>query len=173
MAVTSDIKKYEYGTEGGVVAYPIAEAQQLYQGCVALLSGGTGATKGYLKNGNASVTSTDSCVGIVGPPAGGTLVATGPGVLGGATDGAVWDDVQTGAFFIQSGTGADQLSVTTNGQTVYYGGENNYGPIACAVVGSPARPVLGTQLPQDPGIAGNFTPGSNYWPIKLNTVGGP
>jgi hypothetical protein len=175
MALTNDIHTIEYGVpeSNQLVAYPVASTQHLYQGAVALLSGGTGATKGYLKNGNTSVSASDVCVGIVGPPAGGTYVATGPGIVGGATDGAVWDNVQTGAFFIQSGTGADALSATTNGLTVYYGGENNNGPIACATNGGGTRPTLGLQLPQDPGIDGTVTPGSSYWPIKLNVVGGP
>jgi hypothetical protein len=93
--------------------------------------------------------------------------STGPGLPTGTTDGEVWAEVLTGAFFFQSGTGSDLLSAATNGKTVYYGGENENGPIACAVIGSPARPVLGIQEPQDPGIAGGSSPGPNYWPITV------
>lgn len=174
MALTADTKIYTYGTQdfSNLVAYPVGANQQLYYGAVALMSGSGSVTTGYLKNA-ASPGSADIVVGMVGEPAGGTYVPTGPGVLGGTTDGAVWDNVRTGAFFFQSGTGSDQLSEATNGKTVYYSGENASGPIACATSATSTRPVLGIQLPQDPGIAGGFGPGSNYWPIKLNVVGGP
>jgi hypothetical protein len=172
MALTTDVHTIEYGVPDGgeaqLVAYPVASGAQLYSGAVALLSGGTGATKGYLKNGNLSVSATDVVVGVIGEPAGGTFVATGPGIKGGATDGAVWVNVRTGAFFLQSASGADQLSATTNAATVYYAGENNSGGLAAATSASSTRPVLGVQLPQDPGIAGTVTPGAGYWPISLN-----
>lgn len=172
--VTSDIKTYQYGIpeNPGPTSWGVGANQQLYSGAIALLSGSGATTTGYLKNA-ASPGNADIVVGIVGEPAGGTYVKTGPGILGGSTDGSVWADVRTGTFMIQSGTGSDQLSATNNGKTVYYGGENAYGPIACATNGSGTRPTMGIQFPQDPGIAGNFTPGSNYWPIKLNVVGGP
>ena len=172
--LTHDTHLTTYGTQdtSNNVAYPVGANQQLYYGAVALMSGSGSVSVGYLKNA-ATPGSSDKVVGMVGEPAGGTLVQTGPGVLGGSTDGAVWDNVRNGSFFFQSGTGSDQLSEATNGTTVYYGGENSSGPIACATNGSSTRPTLGVQLPQDPGIAGGFTPGANYWPIKLNVVGGP
>ena len=171
MALTNDIKSYEYGVGYGLVAYPVGATQQLYEGEVALISGSGSVTTGYLKNA-ATPGSADLVVGIIGRPAGGTAVATGPGFAGGTADGAVWADVKTGSFCFQSGTGADQLSEATNGKTVYLGNENAQGSIACAT-GSGTRPVLGIQLPQDPGFAGGCLPGPNYWPIKLNTIGGP
>jgi hypothetical protein len=174
MAVTNDIKAYRYGVpeNNGITSFGVGASQQVYEGAVALVSGSGATTVGYLKNA-ASPGASDLVAGIIGTPAGGTYVATSPGILGGTTDGAVWVNVLTGTFFIQSGTGADQLSATTNGKTVYYGGENSSGPIACATSASSTRPTLGIQLPQDPGFAGGFLPGANYWPIKLNVVGGP
>ena len=170
--LTNDIKSYEYGTDGKLTSYGIGANQQLYENAVALVSGSGSVTVGYLKNA-ASPGSSDLVAGLVSAPAGGTTVATGPGILGGSTDGAVWANVNTGTFLFQSGSGSDQLSATTNGKTVYYGGENTYGPIACATSSGSTRPTLGIQLPQDPGLAGNFSPGSNYWPVKLNVIGGP
>src|SRR5271166_2314365 len=161
--LANDTHVTPYGTEGGIVAYPVGAGQQLYIGEVALLSGGGAVTKGFLKNA-ANPGSTDIVVGMIGEPAGGTAVQTGPGILNSSSDGAVWIDVQTGCFFVQGGSGADALSAATNGQTVYLGPENANGPVADAT-GSGTRPVLGVQLPQDPGIAGGFTPGANYWPI--------
>jgi hypothetical protein len=172
--VTTDIKAYPYGIpQNDQLAWPVGATQQLYEGCVALQSGGSGGiTQGYLKNA-ATAYASDICVGLVDTPAGGTYVPTGPGILGGSTDGSVWANVRAGTFMFQSGTGADLLSATTNGKTVYYGGENASGPIACATSNSGARPALGVQFPQDPGFANNYIPGSNYWPIKMNVVGGP
>ena len=174
MALTTDIHLIQYGTPDGnqLTSWPLGATQQVWHGGVALLSGGTGATKGYLKNA-ATPAATDVVVGMIGAIAGGTGVSVNPGIVGGATDGSIWIDVQTGAFFFQSGSGSDQLSETTAGLTVYYGGESATGVLACATNGGSTRPVLGIQLAQDPGIAGGVTPGPNYFPIILNTVGGP
>lgn len=151
------------------VAYGVGTTQQLYYGEVALMSGSGAVTTGYLKNA-ATPGSADVVVGMIGDPAGGSFVETGTGIVGGTADGAVQVNVQTGAFFFQSGTGSDQLSAATNTKVVYYGGENASGPIACATSASSTRPILGVQLPQDPGIAGGFTPGAGYWPVALNQV---
>ncbi len=169
--MTTDFKIYRYGSGDDCqpLAYGIGANVQLYSGEVALVSAGVGATAGYLKSGATPATA-DVCVGLVGDATGG-VYATGPGLLGGTTDGGVWAGVLTGAFFFQSGTGADQLSATTNGQTVYYGGYNSSGPIACATSNG-TRPKLGIQVPQDPGIAGGFTPGANYWPIMIQPAQG-
>ena len=171
--LTQDTLVIRYGSGDGdqPTSYPVGATQQLYYGEVALMSGSGGVTTGYLKNA-ANAGALDTVVGMLGGPggAGGTYVETGSGVVGGSTDGAVWMNVQTGAFFFQSGTGADQLSQATNGKTVYYGGENSSGPLAMATSASSTRPVLGIQLPQDPGIAGGSTPGSAYWPVVLNAV---
>lgn len=172
MALTNDIPVWQYSTNDDhqPVSYGIGASQQLYSGAVALLSGSGSVTTGYLKNAGTAGAN-DLVVGMVGEPAGGTLVKTGSGILGGSTDGAVWADVRTGTFFIQSGTGGDQLSAATNGKTVYYGGENALGPIACAT-NAGGRPVLGIQVAQDPSVTGNI-PGVNYWPISLNILGVP
>jgi hypothetical protein len=165
--LTHDAKLIRYGSgdDAQPVAYPIGASQQLYSGAVALASGSGATTAGYLKNAATTGTS-DYVVGMVGDATGGAY-APGPGLPTSTVDGGVWAEVLTGAFFFQSGTGSDQLSASTNGKTVYYGGEDVNGPIACAVIGSPARPVLGVQIPQDPGIAGGFSPGANYWPINV------
>jgi|SRR6266850_3238685 len=167
MALTKDCHTIQFGVPevNNLVAYPVKAAAQLYSGAVALLRAG------YLING-ASPLSTDLVVGIIGDPAGGTAVQTGAGILGGATDGAVWVNVRTGSFLLQSGSGADALVETGVGATVYYHGENNSGPVIDATSGSSTRAPAGILLPQDPGILGGVTPGSAYWPIKLNTVGG-
>ena len=141
--LTADTHAISYGVAGTLTSWPVGATQQLYSGEVALISGGSGGiTKGYLKNAAVAFAS-DIVVGMLDEPAGGTYVSTGAGVLGGATDGAVWLDVKSGAFFFQSGSGADQLSASTNGTNVYYGGENASGPIAMATSAGGTRPTLG------------------------------
>lgn len=168
--MTGPVKVVPYGTEGPIGSWPVGATQQLYPGEVALVSGGGSVTKGNLKNA-ATAGSTDLVVGMLQDYAGGTGVDIGTGFVGGSNDGNVWMDTMGGAFMFQSGTGSDQLSAATNGLTVYYGGENSSGPIACAT-GSGTRPVLGIQKPQDPGFAGTggADPGSAYWPIVLNVI---
>lgn len=167
MALTNDCKIIRYGAGDGKqpIANGIGANQQLYSGEVALLSGSGAVTVGYLKNAGTAG-SADIVIGMVGDATGGAY-STGPGLPTATTDGGVWAEVLTGAFMFQSGTGGDLLSAATNGLTVYYGGENAAGPIACATSASSTRPVLGTQIAQDPGIAGGSSPGANYWPIDL------
>ncbi len=172
MAVTNDIKSWRIDAEESLVAYPVGANVQLYVGAIALVSGSGAVTTGFLKNAGTAG-SADLVAGIISEPAGGTLVQTGPGILGGTTDGLVWVNVRVGTFMIQSGTGADALTAALVGKQVFYHGENNVGPIADATSNAGARPVLGILMPQDPGFANGFLPGSNYWPVKLNVIGGP
>src|SRR5580658_7842401 len=110
---TTDIPAYPYGPEGQLTSYPVGATQTVYPGCVALVSAGSGASAGNLKNA-ATPAATDLVAGLIATPAGGTYVQTGPGITGGSTDGAVWVDVQAGTFMIQSGTGADLLTTANN-----------------------------------------------------------
>jgi hypothetical protein len=173
--LTNDTHLYRYGAgdDAQPTSYPLGAGQTVYYGEVALLAGGGGVpTKGVLINA-ATALSGDEVVGMIGDPAGGTYVKTGPGITNSGADGAVWVDVYTGAFFFQGGSGSDALSVSTNGQTVYYHGENSSGPVADKT-GSGTKPVLGVQIAQDPGIAGGFSPGAGYWPVVINpAIGRP
>jgi hypothetical protein len=171
--VTQDIQMWPVSPDTQLaVPYGVGASQTVYHGCIALVSGSGATTVGYLKNA-ATAGAADLVAGIVDTPSGGTYVQTGPGIVGGTTDGSVWVDVRTGTFLMQSGTGADQLVASGNGTVVYYGGESASGPIACATSAGSTRPKLGIQLPQDPSQQNGSLPGSNYWPIKLNQIGGP
>lgn len=172
MGLANDCKLIRYGTGDNdqPLAYPIGASQQLYSGSVALVSGSGSVTAGYLKNATTPG-SADVVVGMVGDPTGGAY-SLSPGLPTSTADGGVWAEVLTGAFFFQSGTGSDLLSAATNGQTVYYGGENANGPIACATSATNTRPILGVQVPQDPGITVGVTPGANYWPIIVAPLKG-
>jgi hypothetical protein len=165
--LTRDAKPFRYGSgdDAQPIAYGIGANQQLFSGGVALKSGSGSVTAGYLKNA-ATPGSADEVVGMVGDATGGAF-STAPGLPTSTTDGGVWAEVLTGSFFFQSGTGADQLSAATNGLTVYYGGENANGPIAMATSQGNTLPELGVQVPQDPGIAGGFSPGAGYWPVNV------
>lgn len=169
MAMTGPVPIVRYGIGDNCqpVAWPVATAAQLWDGEVALKN-----AAGLIKNAGTPLV-TDVVVGMVDGPAGGTVTETGAGIVGGSTDGAVWINARTGAFFFQSAAAGDLLSEATAGKTVYYAGENASGPIAAATDGGGTRPVLGVQLPQDPGIAGGSTPGSNYFPVVLNAVPKP
>src|SRR5262249_6306944 len=120
-ALTNDIKTIRYGSgdDAQPLAYPIGARQQLYSRGGAPVSGSGATTTGYLKNA-ATPGSADVVVGMVGDPAGGVF-STSPGLPTSTTDGGIWAEVLTGAFFFQSGTGSDLLSAATNGLTVYYG----------------------------------------------------
>src|SRR6185436_7141006 len=163
--MTGPVKKIRYGVEGEQFAQGVGASQVLYPGEVALQSGSGSVTAGYLKNA-ASPGAADLVVGMLGEPTGGVYML-GPSITAGTVDGELQMEVLTGTFFIQSGTGSDELSAATNNKTVYYGGENEDGPIACATSQGSSLPVLGVQRPQDPSIAGGALPGENYWPIAI------
>ncbi len=135
MALTSDIAVYRYGTPSihQPIEYPIgkgASGQTLYRNSVALLSGGTTVTQGYLKNA-ASPATNDIVVGLVGdygpscgqpntvPGLGGTVLNTADGVL--------TANVETGTFLLLSGTSSDAITVTNVGETCYLINENTVG----------------------------------------------
>lgn len=148
MALSSDVKLVRVGAEGlhEPIAAPLKANVTVYSGSIALLD-----STGNLKNAS-SPASTDTIVGMIGNPTGGTYVKTGPGIVGGSTDGAVWVDCLTGTFVLASGTGADELDETTANHTVYVVDEVTVG----ATNGSNTRPVAGVQLPIDPTLPAGF-----------------
>lgn len=163
MALTKDAHLVRYGTPSGhqLIPAPVKAAEQLYSGAVALLR------SGYLVNA-ATPQATDVIMGMVGDPAGGTYVKTGPGILGGSSDGEVWVNCETGSFAFVNGTGADALTEADAGATVYYGGETSSGPIAAKTSGGSSRPTLGKLLPIDP----TFPLQQGQVPVQLATPAG-
>ena len=170
MAITSDQIIYEYGTPDGnqPLNAGIASTVQLYRGTVALLSGsGSGGTQGYLKNADTP-TSKDLVLGMISKYGPGNVADTIPGLLGGSTDGATSAEILTGSFLMASGTGSDQLSVSTGGTTVYLINSVTVG----ATNGGGSRPVAGVQLPA--GDLANLPVGvGGLYPIKLGTPNSP
>jgi hypothetical protein len=179
MPLTNDIKTFQVlGSESQLISAGVAATVTVYVGGVALISAGTaGGTIGFLKNAGTP-SPNDIVAGIVDGYAGGTGVATAPGVVGGATDGAVWANIKTGTFLMLGNAGiagATALTAANNGKPVFYAGETASGPVASASSNTGAFPALGVQLPQDPGFAGGFLPGAAYWPIEIGRalVGSP
>src|SRR5271155_3692285 len=126
MALTSDIDSFEYGTPAihQPIEYPIghgSSGQTLYRGSVALISGGTTVTQGYLKNASSPI-SGDMVVGLLegyGPSCG--QPDTAPG-MGGSTlntaDGVLTATIKPGTWLLLSGSGSDALTVTNIQQSV-------------------------------------------------------
>ena len=163
MALTKDVLYRRVGSEGvhQPIAAPLGAAVTVYRNSIALLSAGVGATQGYLKNAS-SPASGDIVIGMVGEIAGGTAAQTGPGIIGNGTDGGVIINCETGSFLLASGTGADALTETNAGATVYVIDEVTVG----LTNGGSTRPVAGTMLPLTPDIPTGFVP------VKLNGVAG-
>jgi hypothetical protein len=154
MALTADISTDRYGTPDGhqPQSGALGANVTVYRGSVAAISGGTTTTKGYIKN-MATPASTDLVVGIVNRSI--DTANTAPGIAGTTADGGVHIEIETGTFVLASGTGADALTVATNGLNCYLIDEKTVG----ATNGSSSRPVAGLQVADpttDPTIPTGF-----------------
>jgi hypothetical protein len=158
MALSKDVLVLRVGAEGTTepLAAPLAASTTVYAGSIALLD------DGVLKN-SASPASTDIIAGIIGEPAGGTYVKTGPGIVNATTtDGAVWINCLTGTFLLNNGTGADELTEDDAGADVYVVDEITVGKTD----GSATRPIAGQMLPIDPTVP------TGKIPVKLAGMAG-
>lgn len=140
MALTADIPIVRYGTPGNAsqpINLGITANATVYRGSIA-------ATRSGYAVAMSSPQSTDIVWGVYEQAGPGTA-DTGPGIVGGSTNGAVTVEVATGTFFLASSTGADQLGVTTLGKTVYVYDEQT----VSATSNSSARPVAGVHMYTD------------------------
>ncbi len=175
MALTSDIQKTRYGAPAihQTIEYPIgkgASGQTLYRGSVALISGGTTVTQGYLKNASGGGSAGDSVVGILdgyGPSCGQPNSVPGMGgtVLNTA-DGVLTANVAPGTFLLLAGSGADALTVTNVQQLVYLINEDTVG----ATSNGGARATAGL-LVQVPATDASIPTG--YVAVQLGTANTP
>jgi len=174
MALTGDILTIRYGgpVDHQPIEYSIGKGgsgQTLYRGSVALISGGTTVTKGYLKNAS-SPASTDLVVGLLqgyGPSCGQADI--GPGMGGSVlntADGVLTATVATGTFLLLAGTGADALTITNIQTPVYLQNEDT----VAATSGGGTRPVAGL-LVQVPATDASIPAG--YVAVQLGTQNGP
>jgi hypothetical protein len=139
MALTADVHIERYGVAGDnhqPYNLPIGANVTVYRGSIALTD-----TTGNLKNA-ASPLSTDTCWGLIDTYGPGT-VDTVPGLNNASTvAGVVSADIATGTFFLASATGADQLSQSTYGKTVYVVNETTVGLTS----NGGTRPVAGCHV---------------------------
>ena len=169
--VANDIKLWPYGVPSNdQTSWGVAATAQLYEGCVALQSGGSGGiTQGYLKN-MATPATTDVVVGIIdgyGPSCG--QANKSPGIGGtvlNTADGVLTANVETGTFLLLGGTGSDALTVTNVGTQVYLINEDTVG----ATNGGSSRPVAGL-LVQVPATDASIPVG--FVAVQLGTPGSP
>jgi len=153
MSLTRDIFIRRVGAEGPQPnAAPVKANETIYRGSIAT------TRAGYLVAAT-SPASTDFVMGIIQQVTGAGPAETGPGIVGGTTDGAVWIDCATGAFLLKNGTGSDEFTAADAGKPAYVVDEETAGK----TTGGGTRPLLGTALPADP------TTPTGYWPFRLTT----
>ena len=148
MALAADVKIIRYGVPGNStqphVPGPIAASTTLYGGSICLTN-----SSGNVKSA-ASPSSADTCWGLVHAQ---TINASTTVTTGIALDvnGRPFE-VETGAFFLASATGADALSQTYVGKTVYV-----YDEVTVAATnGSNTRPAAGVLLCIDTTQGGGY-----------------
>jgi hypothetical protein len=142
MALTSDVKITEYSPRdhGGTIAKGIKANATVYRGSIAVTD-----STGYLKNA-ATVATTDTCWGLIDHVRTGDAVIDGaPGIVGGSTDGAVGAEIRQGTFWLGSSTGADLLSVATEGTNVYVYNETT----VAKTNGGSTRSIAGVHVATD------------------------
>ena len=148
MALAADVKIIRYGVPGNStqpqVPGPIAASTTLYGGSICLTN-----SSGNVKSA-ASPSSADTCWGLVHAQ---TINASTNVTTGIALDvnGRPFE-VETGAFFLASATGADALNQTYVGKTVYV-----YDEVTVAATnGSNTRPAAGVLLGIDTTQGGGY-----------------
>ncbi len=123
MALTGDIKIIRDGVPGNAsqpVNQPVKANQTVYRGSVAI------TRSGYMYPATAPL-STDVVWGIVDKYGPG-IADTGPGIVGGATDGAVTCEIATGSFFLAnvSTTSPDTATQASVGLPIYLVDESHF-----------------------------------------------
>jgi hypothetical protein len=167
MALSADVKIYRYGTPGNSTQptnIGITANATVYRGSIA-------ATRsGYLV-AMSSPQSTDIVWGLIGEAGPGTINGS-PGIAGGTTNGAVTAEVETGTFFLASGTGSDAIAQANIGATCYVMNETTVG----LTNGSNTRPVAGQVMAIGANVGGTV-PYSGLVAVKLGSnagsTGGP
>lgn len=125
-ALTKDIEAFKVGVPGNAsqpVNLPLKNStvagSTVYRGSVAI------TRSGYMVAATTPQ-STDIVWGIVAQAGPGTI-DSGPGITGGTGDGSVTVEVETGTFWLQSGTGSDAIAAANIGATCYLMNETTVG----------------------------------------------
>jgi hypothetical protein len=168
MALTGDIKTIRFGSPGNSTQpmnFGVTASATVYRGSIAT------TRSGYLV-ASSSPQSTDVCWGMIDKAGAGTA-DTGPGVVGGTTNGSVTAEIATGSFFVQNGTGSDAFAATDVGSTAYVIDEQTMGKTS----NSSTRPVGGTFLGLATTLAANRPDLKGMIAVKVGptagTTGGP
>lgn len=115
MALSADVKAVRLGVPGNStqpVNLPLKASAQVFRGSVAI------TRSGYAVAASSPASATDIVWGIIESAGPGTA-NTGPGITGGATDGAVSVEVATGTFFLASATGGGAITQANVGAICY------------------------------------------------------
>ena len=152
MALTKDVFANRWGAEGKhePLSLPLGSSATVYSGSIA-------ATRsGYLAP-ISTPQSTDVVFGLIGEPAGGTYVKTGPGIVGNGSQGVngVAVEVLTGSFILAYASGADAFAATDIGVAAYVVDEVTVGKTN----GTNTRPQAGLVMAlndTDPTIPSGF-----------------
>lgn len=148
MALTQDIKTTRYGVPGNasqpVGGFNMAASTTVYGGSICLTN-----SSGNIKNAS-SPSSTDTCWGLVHAQTTNATTAVTSGILL-DVNGRPFE-VDTGTFYLNSGTGGDALTAANLGQTVYVIDEQTVG----ATNGGGTRPIGGVLVNIDTTQPGGY-----------------
>jgi len=136
-ALTADQHTNRFGTPGNAsqpINLPVKANSTVYRGSVAI------TRSGYMVPATTPQ-STDLVWGLVGQAGPGSINGS-PGIVGGTTDGAVNVEVDTGSFWLNSGTGSDAIVAANIGATCYLMNETTVGLTSSGN----SRPVAGIVL---------------------------
>ena len=168
MALSADVKTIRFGSPGNSTQpmnFGLTASATVYRGSIAI------TRSGYLVAAS-SPQSTDTTWGIIDKAGAGTA-DTGPGIVGGTTNGSVTVEVATGSFFLQNGTGSDAIAQTNVGSLCYVINETTVGLTSA----SNTRPVAGTIEGLASTLAANLPNMTGMVAVKVGnasgTTGGP
>lgn len=135
MASANDFKITRYGTPGNSsqrISLPINPNVTVAAGALAITD-----STGNIKDAASSVSAQDTVWGLIGNRVVNASTTVAPAGFIGQDGLPFW--IETGTFFLSSGTGADQLVQANVGKTVFAINETTVGAVAA---GRPAAGVL-------------------------------
>lgn len=140
MTISKDVPILRYGTPDGHQSdqKPVKGSASLYAGTVVTTA------SGYVTGSNDAVASTDIVWGVFNGIVDSNPMVSSP-VTAGTTDGSIVIGIDTGTFFLASGTNSDALTQADVGATVYLIDKVTVGKTN----GGSTRPVAGKLIAVD------------------------
>lgn len=138
---TKDIQIFRYGTPDGhqQLTWPVGANVSLFAGTVAV------SRSGFLIDPSAAVQSGDVVLGMILGQAGSNPVVSTP-IVGGTTNGTVNAQIETGSFFLNSGSSGDAIAQANAGAIVFL---IDHQTVGLTNGGSGGRPPAGRVLAID------------------------